>query len=118
MRAVPFALALVTLIIAGCARQQSSSGKTYEDYPVFQPGGKIDLTFEGQPYTVNVSEIFFNNTDEGYEDYVEVTGAGTRLLFTCRKDFNMDFDSEKSYEPIVNAPLPTGVEGFEDEEMT
>jgi len=102
---------------AGCSRSGESSGKSYEDYPEFREGGEIMLTMEGDPYTLRMNEIFFANTDEGYPDYIEINGVETKIVVECRKDFDLDFDTDHAYDPIINAPLPVGTLGFEDTEM-
>jgi len=85
--------------------------KRYEDYPEFQEGGSMTLTVEGQPYTVTLGSVIFANTDEGYSDYVEIEGQGTRILAECANK-DLDFDSETSYAPLVNTALPLGVKDF------
>jgi len=108
---------LVALAI-GCGKPGSQGGKRYEDYPVFDEGGTMSLTMDGQPYTINLADIQFANTDGDYPDYIEAIGGATRLMFECKKDFNVDFDSDAIYDPILNAPLPIGNLGIDGEELT
>ncbi len=125
MRAAQHGRILHSMIVCGlivaaasCSKSQKQSGKSYEDYPEFKEGGTMTLTMDGQPYTIHLSDIQFANTDGDYPDYVEVTGNETRILFECKKDFDLDFDGENAYDPIVNAPLPAGNLGFDEEELT
>ena len=114
LRYVAIATSLMVLA-AGCTKP---GGKKHEDHPAFNEGGKMTLVMDGQPYEVNLSDIQFVNADGDYPDYVDVNGNKTRLMFECRKDFDIDFDSDAAYAPIVNAALPLGNLGLDDEELT
>ena len=39
-------------------------------------------------------------------------------MFECKKDYDLDFDADTAYNPIVNVALPVGTLGMEDEELT
>lgn len=102
---------LVSTMLSGCSAPVDS--KRYEDYPAFNAGGTMTLTVEGQAYTVKLGSILFVNTDDGYNDFVEIEGVGTHIVATCANK-DLDFDSESSYAPLVNASLPLGAEESDD----
>lgn len=111
-----------------CERASSPSGASAEGgsadsaasspLKTFKEGGTIEFTVQGQAYQAKIIGCYYNNTDEGNPDYVEVTGNGTRIHFANEAKMEDNADGVSDYARIAGKALPLWTELEETMEIT
>jgi len=97
--------------LAGCGAAGSSGGggaSGADPYPTFTEGGTLSLTVQGQPATVKIGFVDLSNNDEGYPDFLEMTGPGTCLYALIDPKMQGE-DGEAYYKPVAGRTLPFNV---------
>ncbi|MBX7259688.1 MAG: hypothetical protein K1Y02_25250 [Candidatus Hydrogenedentes bacterium] len=84
----------------------------------FSEGGTISFTVQGQPYTAKIVDCYYNNTDEGYPDYVEIMGNGTLIHFSNEAKMEDDANGLSDFARIVGKALPLWTEMNETMEIS
>ncbi len=95
-----------------------SESKSSDPFKTFQEGGTIEFTVQGQPYTVQITDCLYNNTEGDYPDYVEIAGAGTLVHFSNEAKMHDDAQGLSDFATIVGKPLPLWTEVSEAMEIT
>lgn len=104
-----------SVLAAGCGGATNSAGDgpaagapTAEPYPRFTEGGSLTLSVQGQPATVMIGPVFLSNNDEGYPDFLEISGPGTFLCALIDPKMQGGEGAEY-YRPVVKRALPFNV---------
>jgi hypothetical protein len=92
----------------------SSSGQL----KTFEPGGAIELSAQGQNVTVTIGECFYNNTDPGYPDDIEINGPGSTVHFKYESKLSSNSSGDSDYKPLEGKPMPLWNEAGEPLEIT
>lgn len=93
-------------LLAAC-----SAGDTAEpsaSFPTYEEGGSLELQIQGQPVSIKITEAWFNNTDVGYPDYIELSGPDTYLQAKVEPKIEDGPDGLSDYKPILNKAVPIG----------
>lgn len=103
---------LAAWTVLGCsAGGGSKSAASGDPLPTYEEGGTLELRMNNVPVSVPITDALFNNTDEGYPDYVELSGPQTYLRAICENKIHDGSDGLSDFKPILHQGLP--VKGME-----
>ncbi|MDX9973294.1 MAG: hypothetical protein RBU21_09930, partial [FCB group bacterium] len=108
LRKTVLSVAALALILAtGCFRTASTPDSAAGNpLPTYTEGGTLTLQLNGLPVSVQITNAIFANTDEGYPDFIELSGPQTYIIAQVDNKIHDGPDGLSDFKPILNQPLP------------